>query len=204
MDSKIAIIDYGVGNITSVANSLNQISISNKIISNPYELDDYTHMILPGVGSFKSGMNGLKSGGWCDIIKNEVLVKKKRLLGICLGMQLLFDMGFENGETEGLGLISGVVNKMIVKTERLPHLGWNDLEICDENFIFSSLPNHPDFYFAHSYHVLPEDKSSIIAYVNHGGKIVSVITKENIYGTQFHPEKSQENGMTLLSNFSNI
>lgn len=203
MNSKIGIINYGVGNIASVANALNRLSIPHSIITEPNNINKYTHIILPGVGSFKAGMQGLELGGWSNIIKKAVLKDNVKILGICLGMQLIFDVGYENGEIKGLGLIAGVVKKIKVQDERLPHLGWNDVDIKCNNLIASNLPEKPDFYFAHSYHIVPEDERVIVGYVNYGERLVSIIAKNNIYGTQFHPEKSQENGMILLENFYN-
>ena len=204
MSTEIAIIDYGIGNITSIQNSLNKIDVKNKIIQTPVELDNFTHIILPGVGSFKAAMTAIINKGWSNKIKEDVVSKKKPILGICLGMQLLFEKGYENGETEGLGLLKGEVVKINEENKKIPHLGWNNLEDSNQNSLLTNLNNSPDFYFAHSYHVLPINKNIIKSYVIYGNKIVAVVAENNIYGTQFHPEKSQDNGMTLLLNFSNL
>lgn len=204
MSTKIAIIDYGIGNITSIQNSLNKIDVVNKVIQDPEELNNFTHIILPGVGSFKAAMTAIINKSWDCKIKENVILKKKPILGICLGMQLLFEKGYENGETDGLGLVKGEVVKINEENIKIPHLGWNNLEDSNQNSLLTNLNNFPDFYFAHSYHVLPIDEKIIISYVIYGKKIVAVVAENNIYGTQFHPEKSQDNGMKLLLNFSNL
>jgi glutamine amidotransferase len=202
-NTHIAIIDYGVGNLTSVANALDFIGLSYEIINKAKCIENATHLILPGVGSFKMGMDGLSRGGWIEPIKKFVLEEKKPILGICLGMQLFADVGFEDGQFPGLSIIPGTVEKITVKNLKLPHIGWNIVNIKPAK-ITINLPLDPYYYFVHSYHFLPKNKSIIVGTANYETPIASIIEMENIFGMQFHPEKSQENGMQILLNFSLI
>lgn len=203
----ISVINYGFGNIGSIANALDRINIENKIIERPSDIHDYSHIILPGVGSFKKSMEVLNKMGWVDEIKTYV-ENGNFLVGICLGMQILFNEGEEDGFSKGLGFIEGTVSK--IKTERdeiLPHVGWNNLvNTSYKDFIFSNIKKNVDYYFDHSYECIPSNKDVIIAETQYGsGKnFASIVKNKNIYGIQFHPEKSPPNGLNLLSNFSKL
>ncbi|MCX6809664.1 MAG: imidazole glycerol phosphate synthase subunit HisH [Candidatus Berkelbacteria bacterium] len=201
---QIVVIDYGMSNLGSIGNALSECGAENVIIANdPKELKSATHIILPGVGSFKDGMDNLVKFGFKDAIRDAALVDKVPILGICLGMQLMADKGYEGGEVDGLGLISGVVDKLkpVNKQEKIPHVGWNEIYCKQKNPIFEGIPDGTDFYFVHSYHFIPKKKSNILSETPYCGNFVSSIVSDNIYGTQFHPEKSQRPGFQLLRNF---
>lgn len=203
----IGIVNYGFGNIGSIVNALNRVDIQNKIIENPKKTSSFSHLILPGVGSFKKSMEVLVNNGWSQEIA-KFIKKGNFLFGICLGMQLLFKEGYEDGFSEGLGLIDGQVKKIkISQNQVLPHVGWNNLtNMKEDDLIFKNIRKNADYYFDHSYECLPLNKKIIIAETSFGleKKIVSIVKYENIYGIQFHPEKSPPNGLNLLSNFYNI
>ena len=198
----IGVINFGLGNLGSVINSFNEIKAEVKIISNPKEIDNFDRIILPGVGSFRLGMENLLEKGWDKKIF-EHTSKKKPLLGICLGMQLLFDWGEEDGGCKGLGLIAGKVVKMKnLKNRKLPHVGWNKLNLKKKHPIFDNVRNNVDFYFVHSYECLPENESDIISTSSYETEILSCVSNgDNVVGTQFHPEKSPPNGLKILKNF---
>ncbi len=198
--SCVGIIDYGVGNLTSVSNMLDYISLKNKVIHLPEQLNSVTHVILPGVGSFKAGMNGLELGGWVDSLKSYALVQQRPILGICLGMQLLASKGYEDGKCKGLSIIPGVVEKIKVDNLRLPHIGWNSVGM-DGSRLSLNLRRNPFFYFVHSYHFIPVDQSLITGTVLYEKPMVAILEQGNIFGVQFHPEKSQDAGQQLLLNF---
>jgi imidazole glycerol-phosphate synthase subunit HisH len=199
----VVIIDYGTGNLASVKNALSMIDIDADIISDPHSLKEATHIILPGVGAFHKGMEGLEKGGFVEVLKEEVMGRKKKLLGICLGMQLLASKGFEHGECDGLGFISGSVIKIETKKSkaRLPHMGWNDVKLCGNHTITAGLSD-PIFYFVHSFHLLADNEEVIAGVADYGdGEIVSIVESDNVFGTQFHPEKSYTDGLQIFKNF---
>lgn len=206
MERRVCIVNYGLGNLASVSNALSSLNITHEITSSPETLTRASHIILPGVGSFKEGMAGLERGGWIQPLREQVLEKEKPLLGICLGMQLLADKGFENGEYDGLGFISGRVEKIPAEEHKLPlpHIGWNSVKLEEDKRIVQGLPKEPDFYFVHSYHLVLSDRSIIAGTTEYGASIAAIIESGNIFGTQFHPEKSAEAGLTLLKNFSEL
>jgi len=195
----VAIIDYGLGNLSSVKKALNFLDIPNIITCKKREIKNSTSIILPGVGSFQQGMKNLEDRDLIETLTKEVVVKKKKFLGICLGMQLIFETGTEPKLTKGLGWLSGRVEKIKDKNLQLPHIGWNNiknsLSLDYEDDVKSN------FYFIHSYHVLPAQKSHVKSYVFYGKELVASIKKENIFATQFHPEKSQEAGLNLLNKY---
>lgn len=198
----IGIIDYGVGNLSSVHNAFNRLGVKNEIFSDPNNISLYSKLILPGVGSFKLGMDLINKKGWSGKIRQRVKAGTP-LLGICLGMQLLFTKGEEEGETEGLDLISGTVKKMKVnKNLKLPHVGWNNLIFKRSHDFFSGIIKEDDFYFTHSYSCLAKNREVVIAEFDYGNNYVACVQKNNIIGTQFHPEKSMASGIRLLQNFS--
>lgn len=198
----VVIIDYGMGNVSSVEKALNFLNIKNIISNDKNIIKNSSAILLPGVGSFSQGMNNLRELNLVDLLTDEVVNKKKPFLGICLGMQLIFEKGSEPHECDGLGWIKGEVKKLDLDGLKIPHMGWNDIEV--QNNKFYSKINNFDFYFIHSYHVLPTFKSEIAATVNYGIDIVASIQKDNIFATQFHPEKSQQSGLCLLKEFFEI
>lgn len=199
----IAIIDYGMGNLRSVANALDFIGADFLITHDKELLKQADKIILPGVGAFRDGIENLKSLNLDDVLREEVMVHQKPLLGICLGMQMLAEKGYEGGEHQGLGLIKGVVQKLEAQGRglRVPHVGWDDITYKKDNPLFCQIPDHADFYFVHSYHLVCGDAKDIVATCTYGLEFVAVIQHENIFATQFHPEKSQENGLQVLMNF---
>lgn len=198
----VTIIDYGLGNLASVQKALNALDIDNIITSSSNIIKESSSIILPGVGSFSQGIKNLRERNLEQILYEEVMVKKKPFLGICLGMQLIFDKGNEPKPCKGLGWISGEVKKIGSKSKiKLPHLGWNVIRKKDEKEYQDQLANN--FYFIHSYHVSPNNINDIHSYVNYGEEIVASVKKENIFATQFHPEKSQEAGLKMLKSFFN-
>jgi|TARA_B110000259_G_C13988531_1_gene391480 glutamine amidotransferase len=200
----IGVINFGLGNLGSIINSFKEINANIKIISDPKDIDNIEHLILPGVGSFRLGMKNLLNKGWDKKIFSHV-EKQKPLLGICLGMQLLFNRGEEDGECKGLGLIKGKVIKMkSMKNRKLPHVGWNQLNFKNKHPIFEKVRDNVDYYFVHSYECLVENNSNIISTSNYHTEILSCVSNgNNIVGTQFHPEKSPPNGLKILKNFLN-
>ena len=197
----IGIIDYGLGNLSSVINAFNTINCRAEIFDNPKYIKKYKRLVLPGVGSFEAGIKALKAKNWPESIYEHVELKKP-LLGICLGMQLLFTKGEEYGVHNGLGLIKGVVKKMELESHlKLPHVGWNNLVNMKSHPLFKDIKNNIDFYFVHSHVCIPESNNSIFAEFNYGNPFVACVSKKNIFGTQFHPEKSASSGITLLKNF---
>jgi len=195
----IGILDYGMGNLSSVFNSLEYLGFDSKIISNKNEADDITHLIVPGVGSFAEAMNNLKERGLDSIIYEHIDLGKP-YLGICLGMQLLASIGHEDGQTKGLDLIQGEVIPFDI-TLPLPHVGWNNIDCTTEHPIFNKQVNHIDFYFVHSYYFHVEDENSILTKTEYEVSFASSVGKDNIIGVQFHPEKSQDPGLKILEAF---
>lgn len=206
---KVVIIDYGSGNLRSAAKAFEKVSSKNNIIvsSNPNDLKTASHIVLPGVGAFHDCMNGVKKiSGMVAELNEQVKIKKKPFLGICVGMQLLAKKGFEHGEHEGLGWLDAVVRKIEPKdkTLKVPHMGWNNLILEKENALFKGIKNDSHAYFVHSYFMECADKKDVAASVQYGAKITAVVEKDNIFGVQFHPEKSQEVGLKLISNFISL
>lgn len=201
----IVVIDYNMGNIGSVKNALKHLGVEAVISNKKAEIEKATHLILPGVGAFDDGVKKLKELGLIEILKIEVLEKKKPFLGICLGMQLLAEEGEENGNHQGLGWIKGKVRRFQVSEEvlRLPHIGWNDVSPKEDSLLFRDT-NPQIFYFVHSYFLEPEEKEIISASCEYGERFAAAIQKNNIFGVQFHPEKSQKSGLALLKNFIDI
>lgn len=201
MNSKACILDYDAGNVRSVANMLASIDIDFVISHKPTDIIGASHLILPGVGAFGAVMKKIRQKINLKILEEQVIRHKKPFLGICIGMQILAERGYEFGEHAGLGWISGSVKKMNPQRFPLPHIGWNNVDIIGPSGIFHSLGEHPDFYFVHSFSFQTTKEENIAAYTNYGGRFVSAISKENIFGVQFHPEKSQKAGQVLFSNF---
>lgn len=205
---KIAIIDYGAGNLQSVYNALKSLGTNDEIIisSRPEEIRLASHLILPGVGAFADCMQGLKKiEGLSEMLHKQVMSEKKPLLGICVGMQVLASKGYENGECNGLGFIDGKVVKIETLPElKIPHMGWNQIIVRPEQAahpILKGVKNGDHVYFANSYHFLCQNEGNVLAQVDYGIRINAVIAKKNIVGIQFHPEKSGEVGLLMLKNF---
>ena len=202
----IGIVDYGSGNVEAISTIYKNLNLPCKIISNPQELDEADKFILPGVGAFDATMQQLLDSGLKEKLDQLVLIEKKPVLGICVGMQILGESS-EEGKLNGLGWISGKVKKFDVSgfmhKPFLPHMGWNSI-IPVENDIFNDIDNTLGFYFVHSYYFECSKEESILGVTNYGGKFSSAIRKDNIYGVQFHPEKSHSNGVNLLKNFARL
>ncbi|MGN0604234.1 MAG: imidazole glycerol phosphate synthase subunit HisH [Oscillospiraceae bacterium] len=198
----IAIVDYGAGNIFSVKNALDYLGIDNKLTSDAKELENANRIILPGVGAFPWAMKKLEESGLIPVIKEQAKVKP--FLGICLGMQLIFDKGYEFGETDGLGLIHGSVEKIERENLSVPHMGWNSLIYNKECPILNGIPEGEYVYFVHSFAAKCDD-DSIGAYCDYGGKVTALVYDgKYVYGTQFHPEKSGKTGLKMLKTFSEL
>ena len=206
----VGIIDYGSGNIRSVfksfekAASLVSSKVKIKVINNCEELEELEKIVLPGVGAFADCMEGLKSKpGLLDAIKRKVLEEKKTFLGICVGMQLLANSSSEYGHTEGLSWIDGEVNsiKIIRKNIKIPHMGWNSILFDSDHPLLKNIKKDEDFYFVHSYKFNVQNKDFVLAKTKYGSDITAIVLKDNILGTQFHPEKSQVAGIQFIKNF---
>lgn len=201
--SKMLIVDYGMGNLGSVKRAFEECDADVFITDNPADCARADHIVLPGVGAFADGMAALTAAGWVDSLRAAVQKEKIPLLGICLGMQLLADKGFEGGETAGLGLISGEVSRFVSDSleTRIPHVGWNEVHHNGAHPLFTGIPSGTDFYFVHSYHFVPGDAEDVLASTPYCGTFVSAVARGNVCGTQFHPEKSSRAGFQLLRNF---
>jgi glutamine amidotransferase len=198
----VAIIGYGIGNTGSVVRALRRIGSKGRVIDDPAELLGHRHAILPGVGSFHEAMLRLRDRGWEKAIGDHVQ-QGNGLLGICLGMQLLMSRGDEGGETKGLGLIPGNVVSLasLGCTQRIPHVGWNEVEWSDSGPLHRDGANHEDFYFVHAFAAVPDDDEHVWGTSVHGVGFASMLGSESVWGCQFHPEKSSAPGHALLSAF---
>lgn len=207
MERKIVqIIDYGVGNLSSVGNMIIKSGGKPILIKNPSDLNLSERIILPGVGSFDAGMKNLKDSNLIPVLNEAVNVNKVPFIGICLGMQLLFDTS-EEGVSNGLGWVSGSVTKFSFdnnSTLKTPHMGWNTVSVKKDSILANIRDEKLRFYFVHSYHVNCTNKDNILMTTNYGNTFVSAVQNDNIFGAQFHPEKSHRFGMDLLSNFIKI
>ena len=206
----VTIVDYNSGNISSVINSFSEVAnekVKIEITSDLNKIKSSDKVVLPGQGSFKSCVDALNNiNGLVDILNEFAINSKKPLLGICVGLQMFADIGFEEIETKGLGWISGKVSKINNQDGKfkLPHIGWNQINIVKESKIFKDIENNSHMYFVHSYEFIPEDKDVISATTDYSSNIVCSVEKENIFGTQFHPEKSDKTGLQIISNFINL
>ena len=198
----IAIIDYGAGNLFSVKNALDYLHIETMITANPADLDAADGLILTGVGAFRDAMTMLNNSGFTEAIKQQTAAGKP-LLGICLGMQMLFEKGYEFGETDGLGLIPGCVQLIDGGGLKIPHMGWNDLTVLHDCALSEGVQDGDYVYFVHSYRAETND-DYISCYTTYNEKIPGLVFHNNIYGAQFHPEKSGQVGMTILKNFAKL
>lgn len=199
--TKVCILDYGSGNVKSVFNIVSYLKYDVVISNKAEDIQNATHIILPGVGSFGSSMERIKNTIPIDVLKEEVFTNKKPFLGICVGMQVLADKGYEHGENDGLGWIKGEVKKIDSKDQPLPHIGWNDVDIKKDSPLFKKFADIRDFYFVHSFAFDVENKDLVATETEYGTNFCSSVEHDNIYGVQFHPEKSQKAGQLLLKNF---
>jgi len=200
----IAIIDYGMANLRSVQKAFEQVGAAAQIISKPEQIDRADKIVLPGVGAFADAVRTLREHQLVDSILNHIN-RGKPFLGICLGLQMLVDVSYEDGEHLGLGVIKGKCVRFDVDQRlglKVPHMGWNQLEIRKPSPILRDLPAGCGVYFVHSYHVVPDDPSIIATTTDYGGDFVSSICRDNLLATQFHPEKSQKVGLQILANFA--
>ena len=201
----IAIIDYGMGNLRSVQKAFEAVGASAQIISHPEEIDRAERVVLPGVGAFQDAVRTLREKNLAEPILRHI-GKGKLFLGICLGLQMLFEVGYEDGVHQGLGVLKGKVVRFDVDTRlglKVPHMGWNQLEVKRPSPLVRDLPKGCSVYFVHSYYAAPEDESVVATTTDYGGPFVSSVWRDNVMATQFHPEKSQKVGLQILSNFAN-
>lgn len=203
MPPMVVIVDYNLGNLFSVAKAFEMLGAAVKVSGEIADIERADRLVLPGIGAFNDGMTYLRAKGLDVALTNEVLKKRKPFLGICLGMQLLAPVGFEFGEHPGLGWIDGSARKLDAEKLglKVPHIGWNDVAVVGDSVLFKEIKPNADFYFVHSYQLIPADQSLITATAQYGGTITAAIERGNIFATQFHPEKSQDNGLKLLENF---
>jgi len=200
----VAIIDYGRGNVRSVANALEYCGADAVVTADPAAIDDASHILLPGVGAFGDAMAALTARGLPDVLRRQVFEKGKPFLGICLGMQVLADRGLEHGEHAGLGWIAGEVARLSPGPDalKIPHMGWNDVCLTRAHPVFAGLRDTQlTFYFVHSYHFRTASPDDVLATCDYGQPFTTAVAKDNIIATQFHPEKSQDSGIELLQNF---
>jgi imidazole glycerol-phosphate synthase subunit HisH len=206
----VTIVDYNSGNISSVTNSFEEVAkdkVKIEVTSDLNKIKSSDKLVLPGQGSFKSCVDALNSiNGLVDTLNEFAIHEKKPLLGICVGLQMFADIGYEETKTKGLGWISGKVLKIDNQNGKykLPHIGWNQINILKESKIFKDIDNNPHMYFVHSYEFIPEDTSVISSTTDYSSNIVCSVEKENIFGTQFHPEKSDKIGLKMIDNFINL
>ncbi len=204
INQNLIVVDYGMGNIWSVLSALRYLGAVPQVSNDPDMVLKADLIILPGVGSFRKAMETLKSSGLDQAMIEAVKSGGVKILGICLGMQLLGSHGTEDGEIDGLGLINNKVNKFTEKElgrNKIPHIGFNSVSLSDKKGLFQNLSDNPDFYFVHSYRLLPEELAGRTAICSYGIDFLAAFEVDNICGTQFHPEKSQTNGLILLKNF---
>ena len=206
----VTIVDYKSGNISSVINSFKEVAknkVNIEVTSDLNKIKSSDKVVLPGQGSFKSCIDALYTiNGLVETLNDFVIDNKKPLLGICVGLQMFADVGYEEIETKGLGWISGKVTKIDNQNGKykLPHIGWNEINITKDSKIFKDIKDKSHMYFVHSYEFIPNDKNVVSAITDYSSEIVCSVEKENIFGTQFHPEKSDKIGLKIIDNFINL
>ena len=200
---RVLIVDYKMNNLGSISRALEECGAQVIVSDDFHDAAQADKIVLPGIGAFPDAMKNLHKLNWVDVLQEEVKVKKKPVLGICLGMQLLATEGQEIILTDGLGFIPGVVKKLVpvANEEKIPHIGWNEVYQKSSTLLFKDIPQGADFYFVHSFVVVPVQEEAVQAITPHGGFFAAAIQKDNIFGVQFHPEKSMPVGMRLLKNF---
>ena len=200
----IHIVDYGMGNLRSVQKAFESLGVDAAICTNAGDLSDCDRMVLPGVGAFRDAIRELTRQGMVGPIRDHVAAGRP-FLGICLGLQLLFDVSYEDGEWEGLGLVPGRVVRFEDQPGlKIPHMGWNTVQFEQQVPLFRGIEHGSYFYFVHSYHVVPDDETVVATRTEHGKSFVSSIARGNLFATQFHPEKSQSAGLQVLKNFAEL
>ena len=197
----IAIMDYGVGNLFSLRSSLTHLGLEAVVTADAQTICKADRLILPGVGAFGDAMDKLSATGLVPVIREQAA--QKPLLGICLGLHLLFEVGEEDGETEGLGIMKGRVERLTT-SYKIPHIGWNELKIRRQSPLLEGIKDGDTFYFVHSYQAHPVDESVINATCDYGQEVVAVVSRDNVFGVQFHPEKSSAKGLQLIQNFGRL
>ena len=198
----IGVVDYGMGNLRSVLNALEAVDAPARLVSTPAQAREAERLILPGVGAFGAAMERLDEQGFSEALPNLVAAGRP-LLGICLGMQLLAERSTEHGEHSGLGLVAGDVARIETDPSlRVPHVGWNDVNVVRDTRLLAGLPDAPTFYFVHSYVFETSDPSAVTATCDYGRPLTACVEGDGVFGAQFHPEKSQRDGLALLRNFA--
>lgn len=200
----IAIVDYGMGNLLSVYHAFESLGVDVQIIDNPKALEGVERIVLPGVGAFADCMRNLREKRFDVALNDSVIVKRVPILGICLGMQVMARRSFEGGQNDGLGWIEADVVRLKPDDTslRVPQIGWNDVTFRRDSSLFTGQPGNPDFYFVHSYHMVCDRQQEVEATCEYGGTITAAVKRNNIFATQFHPEKSQDHGLKILENFT--
>ena len=200
--TSIVIIDYGSGNLRSVAKAFQRVTPNVVVSADTHAVKTASHIVLPGVGAFADCMAGLCAlPDMLDVLSDEVLVQKKWFLGVCVGMQLLFEHGYEHGTNNGLAWLKGDVVPITSPSLKIPHMGWNTLQLKQKSPLLKNIADGDHAYFVHSYYAKLADNSQLLATTEYGGDITAIVGKDNIFGTQFHPEKSQKTGLQLIENF---
>jgi glutamine amidotransferase len=200
----LQIVDYGMGNLRSVQKACERLGCPASICTDPATLRSARKVILPGVGAFRDAIGELSRQGFVEPLR-DYIQSGRPLLGICLGLQLLFDVSYEDGEYEGLGVLPGRVVRFESQSGlRIPHMGWNALRIARPNALLAGIGAGASVYFVHSYYVVPAEESVVSTWTDHGAPFVSMIARDNLFATQFHPEKSQAVGLRLLENFARL
>jgi glutamine amidotransferase len=201
--TRVAVVNYGMGNLDSVVRAFEECGANVVVAGEPSGLETATHLVLPGVGAFGDGMRHIRERGFDTALREQALERRIPLLGLCLGMQLLAERGEEHGDHAGLGLIPGTVVRLRPTTpeERVPHVGWNDVEVARPTALLGGLESGANFYFVHSYHMECRDDAHVLGRTPYCGTVASVVGRDHVFGVQFHPEKSQRAGFRLLRNF---
>lgn len=204
--TRVAVIDYGMGNLDSVARAVEECGSAPIVTDREEEIEKATHIILPGVGAFPDGIGNVKKRSLDEILGEHVLVGQIPFLGICLGMQMLATKGWEGGETNGLGWIDGEVHRLepVGQDVRIPHIGWGEVVFAQESTLFKGIESGRDFYFVHSYQLRCRNDEDVLARTPYYGGFVSAVERGHIFGVQFHPEKSQRMGFQVLKNFLSV
>lgn len=202
----VVIVDYGMGNVDSVKRAIEECGGNPLVTRRPLDFEKASYIILPGVGAFPDAMRNIIKFNLTDILSKQVVEKAVPFLGLCLGMQILAEKGFEGKETAGFGWIKGEVRKLESKKSdvHIPHVGWNEVIFKENSPLLKNIISGKDFYFVHSYHFICQNKRNIIACTPYCGNFVSIIGRDNIFGVQFHPEKSQKAGFQLIKNFLSL
>jgi glutamine amidotransferase len=203
VNNVIAIIDYGVGNLYSVEKAFVRLGADAVVTGDPAAIMGAAKVVLPGVGAFGDCMSNLAEYGLTDVVR-EVAAKGTPLLGICVGLQILFAGSEEDPGVPGLGIFPGMVRRLVAPGLKVPHMGWNSLGLSGVSPLFAGLPENPYVYFVHSYHAVPDDPALITAWTEYGGRVTAAVGRGNVHAVQFHPEKSGDAGLKILANFKEL